>query len=459
MEKVIKNKKILLIALLVLLGIIGISYAWYTLVINKDTSLNLRGKTGLDITLVEPSNPIVINTAIPMSDADGLATTAYQFKVVSNDSENIAYQLYLDDVELESGEHKIPDSNIKYSLTKNGGNENPALLTTTHKIVGNKTVRELDDTIINGKTANTAVENVYTLKLWIDSEATTAISGYKFKAKLRLEATQTEDSAQASINPHIKAVYKYNQDGSGEETDYTGCLGGSEAGCSNIVSTINKNTTYGVGDIVKYEVADGVEKYFNVLYDNGSTLTLQQRENTIANTAWYSPLGNSQGPTTILSALETSTNGWNYVNNQTYTFGATTFGKTTFSATATGCIWTKSTTPDSSSCTIMQYPSFTKTDVKARLITAQEAGEMNCQMQTLKTCKKFMNNYLKESKSNGGSFTAKDVKGNNTYGYWTMTAKANDNDSALYVSGQGNILSNYTTGSDYGARAVVEINK
>ena len=192
-NKIKENKKVLIIALIVLLGIIGISYAWYTLVINKDTSLNLRAKTNLDIELVEPTDPIIVSTAIPMADADGLQTTAYQFKVVNNDTENIAYQLYLDDVELESGENKIPDSNIKYSLTRNGGNENPALLTTTHKTVNNETVRELDDTIINGKTT-TAVENVYTLKLWIDSEATTAISGYKFKAKLRLEAVQTEDA-------------------------------------------------------------------------------------------------------------------------------------------------------------------------------------------------------------------------------------------------------------------------
>ncbi len=446
MNKVIdelrENKKFVVSIFIAIVLMAGISYAWYTLVINKDTSLNLRGKTGLDIELVEPADPITVSTAIPMADADGLATTAYQFKVVSNDSENIAYQLYLDDVELENGENRIPDSNIKYSLTKNGGNENPALLTTTHKTVNNETVRELDDTIINGKTT-TAVENVYTLKLWIDSEATTAISGYKFKAKLRLEATQTENSAAAPINPHIKAVYEYDQNGSGTGAAYTGCLGGEEAGCVDIKSTVTANTTYSLGDIVKYEVKDGTELYFNVIKDNGSTLTLQQRENTVANTAWYeaAEADGSNGPTTILAALEDATSSWTNVNTMNYSIGDDT--KTL------GYSMCDSPT----SCTRSRY-TLTKTS-KVRMITAQELAPLGCNAKSDKSCKKFVYNYLKNATSYGGTFKT-DANSN----YWTMSIAYPSTNYAWYVIDWGRLNSNFAVNdSNCGGRAVVEINK
>ena len=553
MNKVIdelrENKKFIVSIFIAIVLMAGISYAWYTLVINKDTSLNLRGKTGLDIELVEPTDPITVSTAIPMADADGLETTAYQFKVVNNDSENIAYQLYLDDVELESGEHKIPDSNIKYSLTRNGGSEAAKLLTTTHKTVNNKTVREIDDTIIKGKTTNTAVENVYTLKLWIDSEATTAISGYKFKAKLRLEAVQTEDklddtysisgylyddnnqpiangtvavfsepkyvttnaegyfkvvdveygkhdiyyvpnktvseienltkSEVAAIsgvekaeiktgnltdeveltsgftikdvvrkkilyNEHIKAVYDYNQNGTGSGASYTGCLGGAEKGCV-AKSKITSSMTYSKGTIVKYEVAPGVEKYFNVIKDNGETLTMQQREDTITKDRvdWYSTGDNRQGPLTVLAELESVTNSWTNVNTQNYSIGG------------------ESSTLGYSACK-MQYPtydcSYSKYSLtrkaKARMITVQELLSLGCST-SQNSCMRFVNNYMYHSTDYGGSFNVI-----NHGAYYTMSTVNDSNSYILDLLDNGKIDSTslYNYGTNF-ARAVVEVNK
>ena len=124
----------------------------------------------------------LINT-IPMSDTQGLATTAYTFNVVNNGNMNASYELFLDNEELESGETRLSDSNIKYSITRNSSSENPQLLSSL-------TNRKIDEAIVNKNSTNT-----YTLRLWIDSEATTSISGYVFRGKLRLVAQQTEDEA------------------------------------------------------------------------------------------------------------------------------------------------------------------------------------------------------------------------------------------------------------------------
>ena len=505
MEKVVeqikKNKKVLLIALMVLVGVIGLSYAWFTLVINKNTSLNLRAKTNLDITLVEPSNPIVINTAIPMADADGLTTTAYTFKVVNNDNQNIAYQLYLDDVALESGEHKIPDNNIKYSLTRNGGSENPKLLTMTQKTVGSNTVRELDDTIISGKTTNTAVENVYTLKLWIDSEATNDIAGYKFKGKIRLEATQTEDDQddiydvtgylyddnnqpvsngtvavyseqktattnsagllninnleygthsvyyvpnksvsqisgltkgeieaisgvgkatihtgklddditlsngytlknmtkkKVSYNEHIKAVYTYNENGSGEGSNFTGCISGEEAGCV-AKSKITKTMNYPVGTIVKYEVADGVEEYFNVLYDNGDNLTMQHAKRTLTTSNWLVAYSIAS-PASVISELKEATN-WEYANSWSINNSRITTGTGSFQTDSLVCNYTSGNHEfPAGSAAYGSYcdneaPTYDSFSVNSnvRFITANEASELGCRFSEGSTVPRFLN--------------------------------------------------------------------
>ena len=260
-------------------------------------------------------------------------------------------------------------------------------------------------------------------------------------------------------NEHIKAVYRYNESGSGTGTSYTGCLGGTEAGCSNIVSTVTENTTYNKGDIVKYEVSNGVEKYFNVLYDKGDKLIMQQRENTVYNTAWYTVNDNTKGPLTILPALEAATSSWTNVNSQTYTAGSTTFGTGSFASSNTSCIdvYEDGRYPNGSICTTNQYTMSTRTQ-KARMITVQEAGEMGCKIwvsndSSNRSCKKFMNNYLSSSTSNGGTFTSTDTS------YWTLSKSASYDYFAWYIGGFGAAASNPYSTSQKGARAVVEINK
>ena len=195
-ERIKDNKKIMPIitVFLIILVVVGITYAWLVQRSEgSDNKINLTASTGLELELTDEEDAISIVNGVPMSDGQGLATTSYKFKV-KNKGQKADYTLYLDDVEIEGD--RIPDANIKYSLTRNGGNDVATPLVNTHKTENNQTVRELDHTIIGEGTTQTPVVNTYTLKVWIDSEATTSISGKVFKAKVRLEGVQTEDSLE-----------------------------------------------------------------------------------------------------------------------------------------------------------------------------------------------------------------------------------------------------------------------
>ena len=104
------------------------------------------------------------------------------------------------------------------------------------------------------------------------------------------------------------------------------CVTGEESTC--VKTTCYKSTTSGscpAGTIIKYKVNDTDIVTFHVMYDNGSTLTMQSQKNTINNTMWISAADyatentdgtscrstscNDEGPMTVLITLERATRG------------------------------------------------------------------------------------------------------------------------------------------------------
>ena len=429
-----RKVKITVIAICaVLLLVMGATYAWLRLTLNG-SKVNVLRAGGLELTLDETSEGITLEDVVPVTDAKGLQGKEYTFTLENRGSDS-SYTIYLDDVldidqngenDFEESE-RMSDSDIKYSLIKNGKTTTKVLTET-----GTNPNRVLDSGIIKKGTTNT-----YSLRLWIKEEAeNSSIMNKIFAAKLRVEA---EQAGEVVLNKNIIAVYDYEQN-----TDSTTfCVTGEESTCQEI-STKN----YEPGTIIKYKVNDSTTKYFHVLHDDGDTMTLQQRENTVYNTAWYSSLDNSKGPLTILPELESATSGWTNVNNQTYTMGTTNFNNTN---SYTGC--TKS------GCTINTYTLGQRT-AKARMITMQEAIALGC-TSTNKSCPNFMNNYLYNSTSYGGTVvddtTANGASHNS--GYWTMSADSSYANYAWDVNYYGGVYSLNTTYTSFGARAVVVVSK
>ena len=120
---------------------------------------------------------ITFDRIIPMNDVQGLGTKEYIFSVINSSNKNKKYKIYLDDVKI-SGRKRMNDSNIRYSITKNGSEENPKELTD----IGKNPNRILDSATISGGRTN-----IYTLKVWFKKEMSNDDMTNIFKTKLRLE--------------------------------------------------------------------------------------------------------------------------------------------------------------------------------------------------------------------------------------------------------------------------------
>ena len=180
-EAIKKNKKIIIIGIaIILILLIAIAFAYLTTTLNGDKNYIVRAGT-LDLVLNE-GNELTLEKQIPIEDSEGQSLNGFSFSLVNNGSIDTDYTIYLDDIELSEGETRMPDSAIRYNLTKDDETFSPRNLTT----MGSNPNRRVDFGTINpDETIN------YTLRIWIDYDATTEeASGKTFKGKLRVEASQ-----------------------------------------------------------------------------------------------------------------------------------------------------------------------------------------------------------------------------------------------------------------------------
>ena len=232
-----ENKKGLIIAGVILLVIIGVSYAWLTLTINGSSNNVIVGGS-LQLSLGNES-PIVkiggaYGYAVPLANADGYQTTPYTFTLTNNSEVPVTYSLYLDNVDSYTDANsntvsitsssRINGSKLKYSLLSGTGTlpaENITYISKCDTVGMNP---HLNDAITNNLDIISVVENStascddsgvqtiqpgqsinYQLRIWINSTATnddvydSANSINKvFAAKLRVEAQQYHNDSSYS---------------------------------------------------------------------------------------------------------------------------------------------------------------------------------------------------------------------------------------------------------------------
>ena len=188
----VKNKTLPVFLLILLL--VGGSYAWFNYVkVGDKTQVVRAGKYSFK--LEECENDIILKNAVPESAKKGLEEDVCTFKVQNTGSVSGEYTVYLDDEELEEKEKRMNDSFVRYSLVKGDeeeSEEKTKLLTTT----GTNPER-----VMATGTLNKGEEDVYHLKVWIDSEATNEVMSTIFYGKLRVKIDQTTKQT-VTINPN-----------------------------------------------------------------------------------------------------------------------------------------------------------------------------------------------------------------------------------------------------------------
>ncbi len=210
-EAIKKNKKFIIIGLvIIILLLIGLAFAYLTTTLQGDKEYLVRAGT-LDLVL-EEGNELTLEKQIPLEDSEGMKLDGFNFSIVNNGKIDTDYTIYLDDLPLNEGESRIPDSSIRYSLTRN----DETFMTRNMTTMGSNPNRRVDfGTISPDETIN------YTLKIWIDYDATTEeASGKVFKGKLRVVATQSVGEETSTVL--LENIPKENQYDDGTDTFITG---------------------------------------------------------------------------------------------------------------------------------------------------------------------------------------------------------------------------------------------
>lgn len=463
----------ILTILLLLIGVmiyVTISYAYWQKEYNQEKENTLQ--SGCFSYKFTDKNSINLENAYPMSESDAMKLTPYTFTIENNCSIDIFYN-----VTLNTTNTSELDSSLRYKLLNGEDVIGSDIISNlnTYSEFNNSTYTDesgdysiinsyiLDKGTLSAATMNDdntevikAGENItYDLYLWIDENVDDIeIMAKSFEGKIIVSSTTSPYS-----NENIIKAYTYNQD----STAANYCVTGDEATCEETTCyKSGRSNSCPVGTIIDYKVNETEMIRFHVMYDNGTTLTMQSQKNTVYCHKWISETDyatanidetscsstacNDEGPITILNVLESKTSNWKNVNKQRYTMGTTTFKTNSF----TGC--SSYNTCDKNTYTLDERTA------NARMITVQEATNLGC---TSSLCPIWMYNYLQESTNYGGTindtYTENGIAGN--YAYWTMSALSSDTNIAWHMTYGGYLTKRNTFDSYFGARAVVEINK
>ena len=368
MEKKSNKKVLKVIGLLGLfLLVFGLSYALFTVTLNGTKKVKV--KTGkLELQLLDENNQditdsnnagysINLDNQVPVDDTTGLGTEGFTFKLKNIGTIDARYTIYLDDVALEEREDRLPDSAVRYSLTKNGSEENPSDLTS----IGIAPNRKLDEGVIKQDTTNT-----YTLKVWIDEDATNEAMDKVFNATLRVEGTQYvappaseseygEEIANTQLSNNLTATY-YQPGGTGynntnnikrmsdvkkidnEITYYGGTLVISGNGEMEDYDEANYDLMLFLMDATMEEVMNNTEKYMGpngfIYKYNPTNLIIEEGVTKVGNISFrdISPLVNVTLPSTVTTIGEYAFSGTS-VESIDIPYGVITIGLHSFSDT------------------------------------------------------------------------------------------------------------------------------
>ncbi len=365
----------------------GITYALFTKTVNTDKEIIVGTGTKYIGIYGEGKNDIQLGKR-------------YTFTVENRGVVSSGYELYLE----HDGSNTISPVDIICNITSTSS----SIASPNIQVTADKTTLVVGDLVAGEK-------DTITIELTGDTSLI-----YRGKIKLRYVDYRTPDSPK---NRNIVAIYTYND----VEGSDNYCVSGDEATCQ--YSKCYKEESEGscpAGTIVKYKVNSTTTKDFHVLFDRGNVLVMQTRTAVLNMIKWNENNVNSEGPITILAALENATENWNNVHDLTYTLGgASLTGDTMY----TGC-------NNNLKCETNTYTLSERT-AKARLLTLQEATSFGCGWSN-NSCPKYL------TPASGS--------------YWTSSSYSSNEKDAFLVYSSG-FVSRIGSAQQSGTFAVVEISK
>ena len=172
-----KNKKIIILIILILISILTLIGSSYALLSKTFTSKKLSVEVGtLKVDFTE-GNAITMDNAMPMTDENGMNTTPYTFTITNSGTIDSYYTISNE----EDINNTLDTTYLKYKLVSNDGYDSGIKRL---KDIGTGTYRIVDErALLKSKSVT------YKLYLWIASDAGNDIQNKIYKSKIIVNST------------------------------------------------------------------------------------------------------------------------------------------------------------------------------------------------------------------------------------------------------------------------------
>ena len=172
-----KNKKIIILIILILISILTLIGSSYALLTKTFTSKKLSVEVGtLKVDFTE-GNAITMDNAMPMTDENGMNTTPYTFTITNSGTIDSYYTISNE----EDTNNTLDTTYLKYKLVSNDGYDSGIKRL---KDIGTGTYRIVDERALQKSKSVT-----YKLYLWIASDAGNDIQNKIYKSKIIVNST------------------------------------------------------------------------------------------------------------------------------------------------------------------------------------------------------------------------------------------------------------------------------
>ena len=164
-----KKIKIYVTLLITVICIIGVSYAYFRLVLSQKDNNSLASRTCFSTTLTEQTSKIALTDVYPVTDEEGIKGTPYTFTIKNNCTGYVKATITIDsEYRTQTSTTYLKDDYVKVNLSKSD------VLTQGNMHLGNQELVDLDNSRKGYKLLEIKMgpnqEFTYDLRIWLDAD-------------------------------------------------------------------------------------------------------------------------------------------------------------------------------------------------------------------------------------------------------------------------------------------------
>ncbi len=164
-----KKIKIYITLLITVVCIIGVSYAYFRLVLSQKDNNSLASRTCFSTTLTEQTSKIALTDVYPVTDEEGIKGTPYTFTIKNNCTGYVKATITIDsEYRTQTSTTYLNDNYVKVNLSKSD------VLTQGNMHLGKQELVDLDNSRKGYKLLEIKMgpnqEFTYDLRLWLDAD-------------------------------------------------------------------------------------------------------------------------------------------------------------------------------------------------------------------------------------------------------------------------------------------------